>query len=168
MCSKKHFQNYLVGPLPPTTRMMALKESRSSTDPPSGGHECKDTGCGGLWAGQGKCVNMTKMSYSEIESAYDLSSDTDDIKDDRTLCSSTDSDKECCRCLRQKPCADNGCEDRGGRCVDILRANLKDENVFPRNTVDLDDKIEGEGLCRGSKSEMCCECYRLKGQSYFL
>ena len=146
-----------------------MARSSSSTDPvpadPVPAAECKDTGCGNLWDGQGKCVNMTSMSYSGLNSVYDLSSDTDDIKNDMTLCSSTNSDKDCCRCFRQKPCADNGCEDRGGRCVDILRANLKDEDVFPRNTVDLDDKIEGEGLCRGSKKEKCCECFRLKGKS---
>ena len=59
---------------------------------------------------------------------------------------------------------DEGCIASGGMCVDILRANLKDKNAFPLNTVNLDRKIEGANglaLCRGSESEKCCECYKL-------
>jgi len=124
--------------------------------------KCEDTGCGKLWDGHGQCVNMSSTSWSQIHGSYDLTSDTDEIKNDRSLCKSSSSDMECCRCFRKKPCADNGCEKVGGRCVDILRANLVDENVFPLNTVDLDAKINGTDLCKGSETEKCCECYKLK------
>jgi len=125
---------------------------------------CQDTGCGKLWKGQGRCVNMTSLPYDELVHAYDLSSNKVNIKNDPPLCSSPDSDKECCRCLKPKSCLDNGCEERRGRCVDMLKADLKGKK-FPLNTVDLTAKIEGEELCRGFETENCCECFKLKNET---
>ena len=49
----------------------------------------------------------------------------------------------------------------------MMRANLKDKNVFPLNSVNLDIKIQdnnGTKLCKGAMgSEKCCECYRKLG-----
>ena len=126
--------------------------------------KCEDTGCGRLWNGHGQCVNMTKMTYSHLSASYDMEADTDAIKNDRSLCKSPESDKECCRCFKKRPCMDEGCDSKGGMCVDMMRANLKDKNVFPLNSVNLDVKIQdinGTKLCKGAMgSEKCCECYR--------
>ena len=64
--------------------------------------KCEDTGCGRLWNGHGQCVNMTQMTYSHLSTSYDLEADTDAIKNDRSLCKSLESDKECCRCFKNK------------------------------------------------------------------
>ena len=128
--------------------------------------KCEDTGCGKLWSGHGQCVNMTDNTYSQLKASYDLEYDNSTISNDRSLCKSTASTSECCRCFKKKSCMDEGCIASGGMCVDILRANLKDKNAFPLNTVNLDRKIEGANgtaLCRGSESEKCCECYKLLG-----
>ena len=129
--------------------------------------KCEDTGCGRLWNGHGQCVNMTKMTYSHLSTSYDLEADTDAIKNDRSLCKSPDNDKQCCRCFKKRPCMDEGCDSKGGMCVDMMRANLTDKNIFPLNAVDLDQKIRdnnGTKLCKGAMgSEKCCECYMKLG-----
>ena len=50
--------------------------------------------------------------------------------------------------------------EQGGKCVDIRRANLTDNTVFPLNTVDLGNKIGDSRLCNGIIPEACCECYK--------
>ena len=49
--------------------------------------------------------------------------------------------------------------EQGGKCVDIRRANLTDNTVFPLNTVDLGNKIGDSTLCKGIIPKACCECY---------
>ena len=49
--------------------------------------------------------------------------------------------------------------EQGGKCVDIRRANLTDNTVFPLNTVDLGNKIGNSTLCKGIMPKACCECY---------
>ena len=49
--------------------------------------------------------------------------------------------------------------EQGGKCVDIRRANLTDNTVFPLNTVNLEIKIGNSTLCKGITPKACCECY---------
>ena len=80
------------------------------------------------------------QTNDELVHAYDLSSNKVNIKNDPPLCSSPDSDKECCRCLKPKSCLDNGCEERRGRCVDMLKADLKGKKF--KETWESDPKLK--------------------------
>ena len=131
--------------------------------------KCEDTGCETHYGGLGQCVNMTGTPWTNVKINYDLTAVQPTNNAD--LCRSSGADKDCCRCLkRYSPCEDNGCVTAGGICVDMLTADLGDQNVFPRSQVDLDTRIDGPGgtnLCLGSSTvtptvAKCCECYKRK------
>ena len=60
--------------------------------------------------------------------------------------------------LGAKTCPDKGCMRQGGFCVDMKKVSLKSKNSFPRNSVNLDKRIEGD-LC-AKDQEGCCQCYK--------
>jgi len=128
--------------------------------------ECEDNGCGQLWKGQGQCVNISSVPWSAIRAGYDL---TKTKLWYHQRCQSPLQDENCCLCLakRVETCEDKGCIGRGGYCVDMLKANLKSPNIFPRNVLDLDRPIEGDLCGRNFQNWSwletdCCKCYELK------
>ena len=131
---------------------------------------CQDVGCNSLWGGRGECVSLFHNKWSSIESKYNVSVHPKEITD-KILCQPSnmaykDINRDCCRCF-YKPdipptkCTDNGCGAKGGLCVNLLDADLTKPDLFPRNTVDLDQRLE-EGLCHKPNERHCCDCYLMK------
>ena len=86
------------------------------------------------------------------------------------MCAPADpkSDKDCCLCLRKKPCVDKGCIGKGGVCVDMKNAQLGSPGRGIRSEVDLDSPL-GDDLCANDPSstdigqnKQCCTCYKKK------
>jgi len=128
---------------------------------------CKDNGCGRFWQGKGECVNATSIAFSKIEAEYDLRY-SNAYYNKRCAPADSTSDKDCCLCLRKKPCVDKGCIEKGGMCVDMKNARLSNPNYGPRSEVDLDSPL-GDDLCANDPSttvvgqnKQCCTCYKKK------
>jgi len=136
--------------------------------PPVSG--CKDNGCGRFWQarqGKGECVNITSVAFSKIEAEYDLRY-SGSYYNKRCAPADPKSDKDCCLCLRKKPCVDKGCIGKGGMCVDMKNAQLGNANYGPRSEVDLDSPL-GDDLCANdqemtssARAKQCCTCYKKK------
>jgi len=133
-----------------------------------------DFGCRDLWGdGTAECVDMFHNSMSWIELNFNLSSDASQVVgiNGSQLCKAApgayqDPNRDCCRCFRfmekpPKPCSDQGCNANGGVCLNIVDADLTDASKFPRNTVNLDNRLE-EGLCHKPSERHCCDCYEVK------
>ena len=134
---------------------------------PSSASGCRDNGCGRLWQGKGECVNATSIAFSKIEAEYDLRY-SNAYYNKRCAPADSASDKDCCLCLRKKPCVDKGCIEKGGMCVDMKNARLSNPNYGPRSEVDLDSPL-GDDLCANDPSttvvgqnKQCCTCYKKK------
>merc|ERR1711973_1075899 len=139
--------------------------------PPVSG--CKDNRCGRFWQarqGKGECVNVTSVAFSKIEAEYDLRYSGSWLN---KKCAPADpkSDKDCCLCLRKRPCVDRGCIEKGGMCVDMKNAQLgpSSADYGVRSEVDLDSPL-GDDLCANDREmttagppKQCCTCYRKKG-----
>ena len=108
---------------------------------------------------------MTRTSWDEIEAGFDLRYSSPGANR-RCTPSDPKDDKDCCLCLKKKPCMDNGCMEEGGMCVDMKNAYLRD-NMFPKNTLDLAQDL-GDDLCRkdtkftDKTDKSCCRCYKKK------
>ena len=133
--------------------------------PPVSG--CKDKGCGRLWQGKGECVNVTSVAFSKIEAEYDLRY-SNAYYNKRCAPADSTSDKDCCLCLKKKPCVDKGCIQEGGMCVDMKNAQLGNANYGVRSEVDLDSPL-GDNLCANDQGwttagppKQCCTCYKKK------
>jgi len=132
--------------------------------PPVSG--CKDKGCGSLWQGKGECVNVTSVAFSKIEAEYDLRY-SNAYYNKRCAPADPKSDKDCCLCMKKKPCVDKGCIGKGGMCVDMKNAQLGNANYGVRSEVDLDSPL-GDDLCANDPSstsrvaKQCCTCYKKK------
>ena len=97
------------------------------------------------------------MSFS-----YKASNMGNGISDDSVKCevhSDCHLSQSCLAGWCLETCPDSGCTRKGGTCVDIRRANLTDNTVFPLNTVDLGTKIGDSTLCNSNSPKACCECY---------
>merc|ERR1711962_1262470 len=128
---------------------------------------CRDNGCGRLWQGKGECVNVTSVAFSKIEAEYDLRY-SNAYYNKRCAPADSTSDKDCCLCLKKKPCVDKGCIEEGGMCVDMKNAQLGNANYGVRSEVDLDSPL-GDGLCANDQGwttagppKQCCTCYKKK------
>jgi len=125
---------------------------------------CVDKGCSGLWQGQGQCVRVTSLPWTEVEAKFDLRYTNPWVN---KRCVDPSGDKDCCLCMRKRPCRDDGCYQAGGMCVDLKSSYLGNQNAYPRNAVDLGARIDGD-LCKSevtstnTGSRKCCECYKRK------
>jgi len=133
---------------------------------------CLDNGCYDLWGGFGTCVDLHHNKWSWIADNFNISIDSNKVPgyENKKLCTPSpeayeDPNRDCCRCFYdpKPPCSDNGCEAQGGLCVNLIDADLRFPNIWPRNTVDLDKRLE-EGLCHKPQEPHCCDCYQLKDE----
>ena len=155
------------------------------TDPPVD-NSCKDVNdqCKRRMQGLGECVNATSVDdWSILSIKYDLWGDSYSNQ----FCQPADGSlkKDCCRCMKRRPCRDGGCYENGGKCVDMKKAHIylsyygvtHHHGVASRSLlgrsfapffttengqVDLSNRIDGDGLCQSEnpKRSSCCECYQ--------
>ena len=133
---------------------------------------CRDNGCGRFWQarkGKGECVNITSVAFSKIEAEYDLRY-TNQWLNKKCAPADPKSDKDCCLCMKKKPCVDKGCIGEGGMCVDMKNVQLgpNSANYGVRSEVDLDSPL-GDDLCANDQGwttagppKQCCTCYKKK------
>jgi len=147
----------------PTSKLIDTCWCCTKKEIPSG--KCLDDGCSKTFMGQGECVNVTSMPWSTIEAKYDLQKANPYYN---RRCKAPAGEENCCLCLKKSSCEDTGCFQKGGICVDMRNSLLAQDNLYPRNVVDLNSRIRGD-LCRGTSSpapsgEKCCQCYKRKSK----
>merc|ERR1711962_304196 len=138
---------------------------------------CFDFGCASILEGQGQCVNITEISTTEewniFKSMYDVNFNSSSYNH---LCGpylDKPGNKDCCKCMKKKPCRDLGCFKNGGKCVNMKTTDLQQFSYPPMNQIDFPVKIAGNGLCAdpegGTADEVarqaagdpsCCQCYK--------
>ena len=146
-------------------------------------NHCVDDGCEQQLQGLGQCVNITSVSnkteWHKLSSQYDISQSSPWYNQ---FCKPSDGSvqKDCCVCLKRRPCRDEGCYEAGGLCIDMKKAHLNTmtgaaaygdgRQPFALAQVDFPITIEGD-LCspehglqssQGSPESSCCTCYKRK------
>ena len=123
-------------------------------DPPN---ECIDSGgCDKAYGEQsvGECKDVTNPDFDKLSQVFDLN-----VKPTgENLCKNS-VDKSCCRCLKKKPCLDDGCQDAfngDGICLDVENDDLSM----------IDFSVEKKlGLCKNNLRKDCCFCYKKRGKT---
>ena len=131
-----------------------------------------------------ECVNATSVDdWSSLSVKYNQWGDSYSNQ----FCRPADGSlkKDCCRCMKRRPCRDGGCYENGGKCVDMKKAHIylnyhgvtHHHGVASRSLlgrsfapffttdngqVDLSNRIDGDGLCQSEdpKQPSCCQCYQ--------
>ena len=107
-------------------------------------------------------MDRTQVDWSIADAKYDLTYFNPWYN---KRCRASSGDKDCCLCLRKRPCKDEGCYARGGMCVDIKNTHTMSFNFFPRHFVNLGERIPGDDLCKDTSAtggKKCCECFKRK------
>ena len=120
-------------------------------DPPN---ECKPYGCEEAFGKgyQGECVDVTNPYLNALSKVFDLNA----VPEKNYTCLPS-LEKSCCRCMKKKPCIDDGCMEAfhgDGICVDVENGDLSL----------VDTTVEKKlGLCKNNiKGKDCCYCYKKK------
>ena len=106
-------------------------------------------------------MNGTQVDWTKAEAKYDLRYFNPYYN---KRCRASVGDKDCCLCVRKRPCKDKGCYARGGKCVDMKNSYVS-FNLFPRHFVNLGERIPGDALCKDTSTaggKKCCECFKRK------
>jgi len=146
-----------------TTTTTTTTATTSTTNPKP---MCIDRGCSDQFNGRGKCVDFHHNKWSWIEANYNISEST---PSDNQYCMPSrglypDPARDCCFCLPeleppQRQCSDQGCEAKGGKCVNLLESSFN----IASQMVDLNQRFNEDGLCYLKPNKKhCCDCYRLK------
>ena len=166
-------------------KLMDPDDETTTTSPPID-NSCEDVNdqCKTRMQGLGECVNTTSVDdWSSLSIKYDQWGDSYSNQ----FCRPSNGgliQKDCCRCMKKRPCRDGGCYENGGRCVDmkaahiylnyhgathhgaasrsLLGRSLKPFFTTDNGQVDLSNRIDGDGLCQSEdpKQRSCCECYQ--------